>query len=109
MGKEWDDLGGDDNPKIMQRRHEEWLRECFRVLPPGGVIKAFSGTRTYHRLAAAMEAVGFILDPENSMQGWCYASGFPKSRHIWKDVRKEVESQLREQGVEGEIKWKSNV
>ena len=43
----------------MQDWHKAWLEEAYRVLKPGGVLKAFGGTRTYHRLAAAMEEVGF--------------------------------------------------
>jgi site-specific DNA-methyltransferase (adenine-specific) len=89
MGKDFDKQdGADQDPKVMQERHEEWLREAYRVLPPGGVIKAFSGTRTYHRLAAAMEAVGFVLDPERSLEAWVYGSGFPKSLNISKALDK---------------------
>lgn len=72
----------------QQAWHEEWLREAFRVLSPGGVIKAFSGTRTYHRMAAAMEVVGFVLDPEDSIRAWIYGSGFPKSLDISKALDK---------------------
>lgn len=74
----------------MQAWHEGWLRECFRVLRPGGVIKAFSATRTCHRLAAAMEAVGFVLDPETSIESWVYASGFPKSLNVSKAIDREL-------------------
>lgn len=31
-----------------------WASECLRVLKPGGHILAFGGTRTWHRLAAAI-------------------------------------------------------
>ena len=72
----------------MQSWHEGWLRECYRVLKPGGVIKAFSGTRTFHRLAAAMESVGFVLDPKDSLTAWVYASGFPKSLNVSKALQK---------------------
>ena len=81
MGKDWDS-------KKDQTWHEEWLAEAYRVLPPGGVIKAFSGTRTFHRLAAAMEAVGFELVPEESLAAWVYASGFPKSLDVSKAIDK---------------------
>jgi site-specific DNA-methyltransferase (adenine-specific) len=67
-----------------------WLAECYRVLPSGGIIKAFSGTRTYHRLAAAMEVVGFVLDPSESLEAWSYGSGFPKSLNISKAIDKMV-------------------
>jgi hypothetical protein len=61
---------------LAQQFHVDWLTEAFRVLVPGGTIRAMSGTRTFHRLANAMEIVGFTgIDVE----AWAYASGFPKS------------------------------
>lgn len=63
----------------MQEWHRGWLSEAFRVLRPGGVIKAFSGTRTYHRLAMAMADVGFV---DIGLEAWAYGSGFPKSMNI---------------------------
>jgi len=89
----------------MQIWHTAWLIEVFRVLKPGGVIKAFSATRTFHRLAAAMESVGF----ENLMlTAWCYGSGFPKSLNVAKAIDRHLgASDQREvigyqQGVGGE-------
>ena len=82
MGKEWDTLdgGGEGGPgPAMQRWHEQWLREALRVLRPGGHILAFSATRTYHRLAAAAEDVGFEV---RDMLGWLYGSGFPKYHNV---------------------------
>jgi len=73
----------------MQKWHAEWLAEAYRVLPPGGVLKAFSGTRTYHRLAAAMEAVGF---EDVKLVAWAYGSGFPKSLDISKALDKRAEN-----------------
>ena len=64
--------------QAMQEWHRGWLGACFGILPPGGIIKAFSATRTFHRMAAAMEDVGFLLDPAHSLLGWTYGSGFPK-------------------------------
>src|SRR5690606_36201561 len=37
---------------------EEWAVECLRVLKPGGHMLAFGGTRTWHRLACAVEDAG---------------------------------------------------
>lgn len=73
MGKEWD--GGDIafNPEL-------W-REVWRVLKPGGHLLAFSGTRTYHRMACAIEDAGFEI---RDMLSWLYGSGFPKSHNIGK-------------------------
>jgi len=63
----------------QQHSHRIWLTEAYRVLRPGGVIKAFSGTRTFHRMAAAMVEAGFI---DLRMESWNYGSGFPKSLNI---------------------------
>jgi len=49
-----------------------WLIECFRVLVPGGTIKVFGAPRMFHRMAAAMEEVGFTLLREHSLEGWGY-------------------------------------
>ncbi|NTJ22225.1 DNA-methyltransferase [Rhizobium rhizogenes] len=38
---------------------EVFWAECLRVLKPGGHVVAFSGTRTYHRMAVAIEDAGF--------------------------------------------------
>lgn len=69
MNKGWDEevVGGE---KLDW--HIRWLTECFRVLKPGGVAKVFSATRTYHRVAAAMEEVGFQLVPGQSLEAWSY-------------------------------------
>lgn len=56
-----------------------WLQLAFGVLEPGGILKAFSGTRTFHRLAAAMVEAGF---QDIRMEAWGYASGFPKSHNV---------------------------
>lgn len=66
MGKKWDY----DVPSI-----DLW-REVLRVLKPGGHMLAFGGTRTYHRLAVAIEEAGFEI--RDQIQ-WLYGSGFPKS------------------------------
>jgi len=53
MGKEWD--GGD-----IAFRSETWA-EVYRVLKPGAYLLAFGGTRTYHRMACAVEDAGFVV------------------------------------------------
>lgn len=58
--------------KLFQSWCVTWLTECFRVLRPGGIIKVFGATRMFHRMAAAMEEVGFILEPVHSLEGWGY-------------------------------------
>jgi len=77
MGKEWDSTGIANNVEL-------W-RECLRVLKPGGHLLAFSGTRTYHRMASAIEDAGFEV---RDMIEWVYSTGFPKSLNIGKAVDK---------------------
>ena len=47
--------------RLIQNWHARWLEKALRALQPGGIIKAFAATRTMHRLAAAMEMVGFEI------------------------------------------------
>lgn len=67
MGKAWDDLPPG----------QEWAEQCLRVLKPGGFLLAFGGTRTWHRLAVAVEDAGFEI---RDSIAWMYGSGFPKHR-----------------------------
>lgn len=79
MGKSWDSTGIAFNVEV-------W-REALRVLKPGGHLIAFSGSRTYHRMAVAIEDAGFEIRDQIM---WVYGSGFPKSM----SVSKAVESHL---------------
>ena len=71
MGKEWD--GGD-----IAFRKETW-ELAYKLLKPGGHLLAFSGSRTYHRMAVAIEDAGFEIRDQIM---WLYGSGFPKSLNI---------------------------
>ena len=71
MGKEWD--GGDIAFQV-----ETW-RKCYELLKPGGHLIAFSGSRTYHRMAVAIEDAGFEIRDQCI---WLYGSGFPKSHNV---------------------------
>ncbi len=77
MGKYWDSTGISNN--------KEMWSECLRILKPGAYLLAFSGTRTYHRMASAIEDAGFEV---RDMIEWVYGSGFPKSLNIGKAVDK---------------------
>jgi site-specific DNA-methyltransferase (adenine-specific) len=70
MGQTWD--GGD-----VAFQPETWA-EVLRVLKPGSHLVAFSGTRTYHRMACAIEDAGFEI---RDQLAWVYGSGFPKSHN----------------------------
>lgn len=73
MGQKWDTGETAFDPAF-------WV-EVLRVLKPGGHLIAFSGTRTYHRLACAVEDAGFEI---RDMISWLYGSGFPKSHSVGK-------------------------
>ena len=77
MGKSWDASGIAYSVVL-------W-RECLRVLKPGGHLLAFSGSRTYHRMACAIEDAGFEI---RDQMMWVYGSGFPKSHNISKAINK---------------------
>ena len=77
MGKSWDSTGIAFNVEVWQ--------EALRVLKPGGHLLAFSGSRTYHRMAVAIEDTGFQIRDQIM---WVYGSGFPKSLNIAKAIDK---------------------
>lgn len=77
MGKNWDH----GVPGV------EFWKEALRVIKPGGHIVAFGGTRTYHRLACAIEDAGWEV---RDCLGWLYSSGFPKSMDISKAIDKKL-------------------
>lgn len=76
MGKQWDNE--------IAFGTDIWI-EALRVLKPGGYLLSFGGTRTYHRMACAIEDAGFEI---RDMISWLYGSGFPKSLNIGKQIDK---------------------
>ena len=76
MGKDWDH----GIPGVV------FWQEALRIAKPGCHLLAFGGTRTFHRLAVAIEDAGWEI---RDTVMWVYGSGFPKSLNIGK------------QGVEG--------
>jgi len=110
MGKEWDDAAALSSRPPSAEQHDnayprtgkgpaavafdgngfqawctEWATECLRVLKPGGHLLAFGGTRTWHRLACAIEDAGFEV---RDSIAWMYGSGFPKSLDVSKAIDK---------------------
>jgi len=82
MGKSWDSAGVSYDPAT-------WA-EALRVLRPGGHLLAFGGSRTYHRIAVAIEDAGFEI--RDSLM-WIYGSGFPKSLDVSKALDKKAGAQ----------------
>ena len=79
MGKAWDASGIAYDVTV-------WA-QCLRVLKPGGHLIAFGGSRTYHRLAVAIENAGFEI--RDQIQ-WIYGGGFPKSLDVSKAMDKQA-------------------
>jgi DNA modification methylase len=69
MGKGWDH----GVPGV------EFWAKALRVAKPGAHLLAFGGTRTYHRLACAIEDAGWEI---RDCVMWVYGSGFPKSHNM---------------------------
>ncbi len=79
MGKRWDASGIAFDVAM-------WA-EALRVLKPGGHLVAFGGTRTYHRMACAIEDAGWEV---RDCLAWMYGSGFPKSLDVAKQLDKNA-------------------
>lgn len=91
MGKKWDyDVPGSD----------VW-RALLDLCVPGAHLLAFGGSRTYHRMACAIEDAGWEI---RDCVMYLYGSGFPKSH----DVSKAIDKSLGiEREVVGEVVVKS--
>lgn len=79
MDKGWDNAG-------VSFQKETW-QKCLKVLKTGGYLLAFGGTRTYHRIACAIEDAGFEI---RDCIMWLYGSGFPKSMNIGLAIDKKM-------------------
>ncbi len=89
MNKGWDNTG-----IVFQK--ETW-EKVLKVLKHGGHLLAFNHSRTFHRMAVAIEDAGFQI---RDTIMWLYGSGFPKSH----DVSKAIDRQFgveRKKGIEG--------
>ncbi len=75
MNKGWDNAG-------ISFQSDTW-KECYKVLKPGGYLLAFGGSRTFHRIACAIEDAGFEI---RDTIMWLYGSGFPKSMSLGKVI-----------------------
>jgi site-specific DNA-methyltransferase (adenine-specific) len=84
MGKEWD---------TDVAFHKETWEILYSILYPGSLGMAFSSTRTYHRMATAIDNAGFIIHP---MIGHIQGQGFPKATRIDNQIDKKA-------GIEREV------
>lgn len=86
MGKEWDGSG-------IEYNIDAW-EKCYEVLKPGGYLLAFGGSRTFHRIACAIEGAGFEI---RDTIMWLYGSGFPKSVDISRQIDKKCDNDYSKQ------------
>ena len=80
MGKDWDH----GVPGVA------FWSAALRVAKPGAHLLAFGGTRTFHRLAVAIEDAGWEI---RDTVMWVYGSGFPKSHDVGKGIDKAAGAQ----------------
>lgn len=73
--------------------------EALRVAKPGAHLLAFGGTRTYHRLACAIEDAGWEI---RDCIMWVYGSGFPKSMDVSKAIDKMMGVERKSRNGEGD-------
>ena len=88
MGKGWDNAG-------VSFQKETW-EKCFQVLKSGGYLLAFGGSRTFHRIACAIEDAGFEI---RDTIMWLYGSGFPKSMNIGLAIDKKLGNESKVVGI----------
>jgi len=86
MGKDWDH----GIPGVA------FWSAALRVAKPGAHLLAFGGTRTFHRLAVAIEDAGWEI---RDTVMWVYGSGFPKSHDVGKGIDKAVGAEREVSGV----------
>lgn len=71
VGKKWDKSGIAFDVNMWE--------EVLRVLKPGGYALVFGATRTWHRLAVALEDAGFEI---RDSIAWIYGSGKPAGMDV---------------------------
>lgn len=81
MGAKW------DNMVAYQERMTPIFEEALRVAKPGAHMLCFGGTRTFHRLACAIEDAGWNI---KDCIMWVYGSGFPHGMNVSKAIDKEL-------------------
>lgn len=90
MGAEWDSFGG--GPDAYRLAMLPVFSELRRVCKPGAHLLCFGGTRTYHRLACAVEDAGWEV---RDCLMWVYGSGMPHSLDVSKAIDKAAGAERR--------------
>lgn len=65
----------------------EYWREFLHVAKPGANLVACGGTRTWHRLACAIEDAGWEI---YDSLAWLYSQGYPKAKTLLKPAHEPI-------------------
>ena len=76
-----------DSMEAFQLAMTPVFEEALRVAKPGAHMLCFGGTRTFHRMASAIEDAGWEI---RDCIMWVYGSGFPKSMDVGKAIDKAL-------------------
>lgn len=68
-----------EGQRSFQAWTEQWAREAYRVLKPGGHIIVCGAPRSAHRMVCGLEDAGFEI---RDSIAWLFAQGFPKSHNL---------------------------
>lgn len=79
FGEKWDATG-------VSFRHQTW-KEILRVAKPGAYLMAFGGSRTFHRIACAIEDAGWRIT--DHLQ-WLHSQGFPRVKSVLKPAYEPI-------------------
>lgn len=81
---------GLEGQRAFQRWTEQWAREAFRVLKPGGHVLSCGAPRSAHRMTCGLEDAGFEV---RDSIAWLFAQGFPKSMNLGKAIDRAAGAQ----------------
>lgn len=76
----------------FQNWFEKIAKEMLRVAKPGATLLCFGGSRTFHRLACAIEDAGWIV---KDTLAWLHGQGFPKASDIKSQMAKKEEAKTK--------------
>lgn len=89
------------NMRTFQQYMTPIFAEAIRVAKPGAHLLCFGGTRTFHRMACAIEDAGWEI---RDCIMWVYGSGFPKSMDVSKAIDKMLGAERKVVGKRPESK-----
>lgn len=81
-------------------------KKCLEALKPWWYLLAFGGSRTYHRIACAIEDAGFEI---RDCIMWLYGSWFPKSLNIWLAIDKKNWVDNRTGNIKSDWSWTGSI